>query len=182
MNTNQQTIQQTIQQTNQQTNPTINEKVLNNIVTEMITAKFNNMNPLVHNILNHVNFESSIAREVPNVQSKLDILASQGQPSMDNLIATSQTGVQPVQQVQAVQAVQPVQQVQPVQPVQQVQAVQQTSYITYAKIGIITIAIICILCVVAYMYIPEPYNYVVMCVAFAAALASDYFIVKTYCM
>ena len=163
----------TNQQTNQQTNPTINEKVLNNIVTEMITAKFNNMNPLVHNILNHVNFESSIAREVPNVQSKLDILASQGQPSMDNLIATSQTGVQPVQQVQAVQQV---------QPVQAVQQVQQTNYITYAKIGIITIAIICILCVVAYMYIPEPYNYVVMCVAFAAGLASDYFIVKTYCM
>ena len=163
----------TNQQTNQQTNPTINEKVLNNIVTEMITAKFNNMNPLVHNILNHVNFESSIAREVPNVQSKLDILASQGQPSMDNLIATSQTGVQQVQQVQDVQAV---------QPVQPVQAVQQTNYITYAKIGIITIAIICILCVVAYMYIPEPYNYVVMCVAFAAGLASDYFIVKTYCM
>ena len=160
----------TNQQTNQQTNPTINEKVLNNIVTEMITAKFNNMNPLVHNILNHVNFESSIAREVPNVQSKLDILASQGQPSMDNLIATSQTGVQPVQQVQ------------PVQSVQSVQSVQQTNYITYAKIGIITIAIICILCVIAYMYIPEPYNYVVMCVAFAAGLASDYFIVKTYCM
>ena len=169
----------TNQQTNQQTNPTINEKVLNNIVTEMITAKFNNMNPLVHNILNHVNFESSIAREVPNVQSKLDILASQGQPSMDNLIATSQTGVQPVQQVQPVQSVQSVQSV---QPVQSVQSVQQTNYITYAKIGIITIAIICILCVIAYMYIPEPYNYVVMCVAFAAGLASDYFIVKTYCM
>ena len=86
---------------NQQVEDKIDEKSVMDIISTMVSAKFNNMNPLINNILNHVNYESSIEREVPNVQSKIDIITSQEndqQPSMNNLIATSQAGLKPVHQ------------------------------------------------------------------------------------
>lgn len=165
MNTNQQ-----VANTNQQVADKIEEKSIMDIISTMVSAKFNNMNPLINNILNHVNYESSIAREVPNVQSKIDIITSQEndqQPSMNNLIATSQSGLQPVTPP-------------PQQVVQQV-VQQPINYITCAKIGIITLAIAGIICWILYMYIPKPYNYISMCVVFAAGLASDFFILKKFC-
>lgn len=167
MNTNQQiaNTNQQIANTQQQVADKIEEKSIMDIISTMVSAKFNNMNPLINNILNHVNYESSIAREVPNVQSKIDIITSQEndqQPSMNNLIATSQSGLQPVT------------------PPQQV-VQQPINYITCAKIGIITLAIAGIICWILYVYIPKPYNYISMCVVFAAGLASDFFILKKFC-
>ena len=157
---------------NQQVEDKIDEKSVMDIISTMVSAKFNNMNPLINNILNHVNYESSIEREVPNVQSKIDIITSQEndqQPSMNNLIATSQTGLQPVHQ--DVSSNIP----------QQIEKSTDHQYITYAKIGIVTIAIVGIICWVLYMYIPKPYNYISICVVFAAGLASDFFILKKFC-
>lgn len=157
---------------NQQVEDKIDEKSVMDIISTMVSAKFNNMNPLINNILNHVNYESSIEREVPNVQSKIDIITSQEndqQPSMNNLIATSQAGLQPVHQ--DVSSNIP----------QQIEKSSDHQYITYAKIGIVTIAIVGIICWILYVYIPKPYNYISMCVVFAAGLASDFFILKKFC-
>lgn len=157
---------------NQQVEDKIDEKSVMDIISTLVSAKFNNMNPLINNILNHVNYESSIEREVPNVQSKIDIITSQEsdqQPSMNNLIATSQTGLQPVHQDVSNNIP------------QQIEKSTDHQYITYAKIGIVTIAIVGIICWVLYMYIPKPYNYISICVVFAAGLASDFFILKKFC-
>lgn len=159
--------------TNQQVEDKIEEKSIMDIISTMVSAKFNNMNPLINNILNHVNYESSIEREVPNVQSKIDIITSQEndqQPSMNNLIATSQTGLQPVHQDSNNNNIP-----------QQIEKSTDYQYITYAKIGIVTIVIVGIICWILYIYIPKPYNYIVMCVVFAAGLASDFFILKKFC-
>lgn len=158
--------------TKQQVEDKIEEKSINDIISTMVSAKFNNMNPLINNILNHVNYESSIEREVPNVQSKIDIITSQEndqQPSMNNLIATSQVGLQPVHQDVSNNIP------------QQIEKSTDYNYITYAKIGIVTIAIVGIICWILYIYIPKPYNYIAMCVIFAAGLASDFFILKKFC-
>ena len=132
--------------TNQQIKNKIEEKSIMDIISTMVSAKFNNMNPLINNILNHVNYESSIEREVPNVQNKIDIITSQEndqRPSMNNLITTSQTGLQSV--IPSQQNIE-----------------QSVNYITCAKIGIVTIAIVGIICWLLYVYISYPYNYIIM--------------------
>ena len=47
------------------------------IVNDMITAKFNDHNPLINDIRNHVVIESSIEREIPQVHNKIDLIAAQ---------------------------------------------------------------------------------------------------------
>ena len=145
------------------------------MLADMRNAKFNDINPLIQNIKNHVDFESSIAREVPQIQNKIDIL-TQGEtnapdPSMSKLLATSQHNIaQPINcnsnnntnSTPAIAAEDKVN--------------NQQCYIPIAKICIITIIVIGIICWLAYMYISYPYNYITIIIACAIGLSSDYYV------
>lgn len=147
----------------------IQDEDIRNMVDQMRNAKFNDNNPLIQNIKNHVDFESSIAREVPQVQNKIDILTQDNapNPSMSKLLAASQNNI-----------------VQPINgntiTASEVKVNNQQYYIPIAKICILTIAIIGIICWLVYMYVPNPYNYMTICIVCAAGIASDYFYCNKY--
>lgn len=147
----------------------IQDDDIRNIINQMRNAKFNDMNPLVQNIKNHVDFESSIAREVPQVQNKIDILTRDNtpDPSMSKLLAASQNNIiQPIDNSSSNSNI---------NVISEDKVNNQQYYISIAKICILTIAIIGIICWLVYVYVPVPYNYVVICIACAAGIASDYF-------
>lgn len=152
---------------------TIQDDDIRNMISHMMNMKFNDKNPLIQNIKNHVDFESSIAREVPQIQNKIDILTQDNantnsqDPSMSKLLAASQNNIiqTPSNTSDTINTVNT--------PYCKVN--DQQYYLSIAKICIITIVIIGVICWIAYVYIPVPYIYVVICVACAAGIASDYF-------
>lgn len=151
----------------------IQDDDIRNMIDQMRNAKFNDMNPLVQNIKNHVDFESSIAREVPQVQNKIDILTQDDtpNPSMSKLLAASQNNIiQPISNNNSSSSSSGNINITPEDKVNN-----QQYYISIAKMCILTIAIIGVICWLVYVYIPVPYNYTVICITCAAGIASDYF-------
>lgn len=151
----------------------IQDDDIRNMIDQMRNAKFNDMNPLVQNIKNHVDFESSIAREVSQVQNKIDILTQDDtpNPSMSKLLAASQNNI--IQSISNSSSNSDNINIAPEDKVNN-----QQYYISIAKMCILTIVIIGVICWLVYVYIPVPYNYTVICITCAAGIASDYF----YCI
>lgn len=148
----------------------IQDDDIRNMIDQMRNAKFNDMNPLVQNIKNHVDFESSIAREVSQVQNKIDILTQDDtpNPSMSKLLAASQNNI--IQSISNSSSNSDNINIAPEDKVNN-----QQYYISIAKMCILTIVIIGVICWLVYVYIPVPYNYTVICITCAAGIASDYF-------
>lgn len=159
----------------------IQDDDISRMITDMRNARFNDNNPLIQSIKNHVDFESSVAREIPQVQNKIDILtqddANTPKPSMSKLLATSQHNIAQSNNCNNSNNnnnnnYYP--------DITEDKVNNQECYIPIAKICILTVIIVGIICWFAYMYIPKPYNYIVICTIFAAGFASDYFYCNKY--
>lgn len=167
----------------------INSDKLFQIVSDMNNINFNNQNPLISDLLNHVEIESSINREIPQVQSKIDLITSQqfdnpininnisnnysnvtngsysnvtGNSSYNNVINDSYNNV-PVNEEEYDEEYD--------------EENDESNTIGIAKLCIISVIIIAVLCFIVYRYVNK-YKYIIMCCIGAAVLASDYFIGK----
>ena len=141
------------------------------IVNDMITAKFNDHNPLINDIRNHVVIESSIEREIPQVHNKIDLIAAQQaaigiDESYDDIdVNTNQYIYDNEPQSENIQTTDE----------------SHNNIMNIAKLTIILLAIIGIVCWCIYMYVNNKYKYIMMACVVAAGLASDYYISKKYC-
>lgn len=135
---------------------------LSQIINDMMNAKFNDQNPLIQNIKNHVNIEQSIMQEIPQVQNKIDLLQYQNySPNTD------QSTNQQYMQQENIQS-----------PDCSIKKQDNCDWLIMSKIGILSIAGLSIICWILYKYIKSPYNYISMAVSGAAILASDFFVIK----
>ena len=141
------------------------------IVNDMITAKFNDHNPLINDIRNHVVIESSIEREIPQVHNKIDLIAAQQaaigiDESYDDIdVNTNQYIYDNEPQSENIQTTDE----------------SHNNIMNIAKLTIILLAIIGVVCWCIYMYVNNKYKYIIMACVVAAGLASDYYISKKYC-
>lgn len=165
----------------------INSDKLFQIVSDMNNINFNNQNPLISDLLNHVEIESSINREIPQVQSKIDLITSQqfdnptnipnvinnnynndsypnvtGNSSYPNVINDSYNNAS-VNEEEYYEECD--------------EECDESNTIGIAKLCIISVIIIAVLCFIVYRYVNK-YKYIIMCCIGAAVLASDYFIGK----
>ena len=175
----------------------INSDKLFQIVSDMNNINFNNQNPLISDLLNHVEIESSINREIPQVQSKIDLITSQQFDNLTNVPnnnssyhnvtnnnssyhnVTNNNSSYPNVTNDSYNNV----------PVNDYSKNEEEYYEEYdeecdesntiriAKLCIISVIIIAILCFIVYKYVNK-YKYIIMCCIGAAVLASDYFIGK----
>lgn len=136
------------------------------IVNDMINAKFNEQNPLIQNIKNHVNIEQSIMQEIPQVQNKVDLLQYQNDYQNDYQ-NNSQNDYQNNQQLTNTQENYSIQK-------------QDKHLLLISKIAILTIFVLGIICWILYNYVKYPYNYISMAVSGAVLFTSDLFIYKYF--
>ena len=162
---------------------TINSDKLFQIVSDMNNINFNNQNPLINDLLNHVEIESSINREIPQVQNKLDLITSQ-QNQEDNSVNNYPNSVNnypnsvnnyPNSVNNYPNSVNNYSNSEI--NYEQSEENDQCNNMNIAKLCIISLIIIAILCFIVYKYI-DKYKYIIMCCIGAAVLASDYFIGK----
>lgn len=144
----------------------IDPKKMAQLVTDMKYARFNDQNPLINNIRNHVSIENYINREIPSVQNKIDLLTNgPSDPSdstIDKHIPTLKEFTDEV--------------VESVDEDNNEQNNSCVSSITIAKLIIITIIIALFISAIVYMYIDTPYMYYIIGVVIVIALGCDYYI------
>lgn len=163
----------------------INSDKLFQIVSDMNNINFNNQNPLISDLLNHVEIESSINREIPQVQSKIDLITSQQFDNPTNIPNNNYPNVTndsyPNDSYNNVTGNSNYNNV-PVNEEEEYyeecdEECDESNTIGIAKLCIISVIIIAVLCFIVYRYVNK-YKYIIMCCIGAAVLASDYFIGK----
>lgn len=137
----------------------------------MNNTNFNNHNPLIQDLLNHVEIESSINREIPQVQNKVDLITSQQQNNYSNDYEDENEYENENENED--------ENYENDQNKYYNNDKTQSKTINIAKLFIISLIIIAILCYIIYKYINK-YKYIIMCCIGAAILASDYFIGKKF--
>ena len=175
----------------------INSDKLFQIVSDMNNINFNNQNPLISDLLNHVEIESSINREIPQVQSKIDLITSQqfDNPTNINNISNNYsnvtngsysnvTGNSSYSNVTNSSYNNVINDSYNNVPVNEEEYYEEydeesdeSNTIGIAKLCIISVIIIAVLCFIVYRYVNK-YKYIIMCCIGATVLASDYFIGK----
>lgn len=146
----------------------ISSDKITKIVCDMNNTNFNNHNPLIQDLLNHVEIESSINREIPQVQNKVDLITSQQQNNnYSNDYDYEEENENEYENEDE----------QIIQNEYNNNDETQSKTINIAKLFIISLIIIAILCYIIYKYINK-YKYIIMSCTGAAILASDYFIGK----
>lgn len=151
------------------------------IVNDMITAKFNDHNPLINDIRNHVVIESSIEREIPQVHNKIDLIAAQ-QAAIDiNESYDDDVDVNINQNTNQYIYDNLNNEIESQSENIQTNDESYNNIMNIAKLTIILLAIVGIVCWCIYMYVNNKYKYIMMACVVAAGLASDYYISKKYC-
>lgn len=145
----------------------ISSDKITKIVCDMNNTNFNNHNPLIQDLLNHVEIESSINREIPQVQNKVDLITSQQENNYSNDYDYEDENEYENEDENYEND----------QNKYYNNDETQSKTINIAKLFIISLIIIAILCYIIYKYINK-YKYIIMCCTGAAILASDYFIGK----
>lgn len=168
----------------------INSDKLFQIVSDMNNINFNNQNPLISDLLNHVEIESSINREIPQVQSKIDLITSQQFDNPTNIPNVTNNNYPNVPSNSSYNNVTndsyhnvtngsynvPVNEEEYYEE-EYDEECDESNTIGIAKLCIISVIIIAVLCFIVYRYVNK-YKYIIMCCIGAAVLASDYFIGK----
>ena len=158
----------------------ISSDKITKIVSDMNNTNFNNHNPLIQDLLNHVEIESSINREIPQVQNKVDLITSQ----QENNNITQQNNYSNDYDYEdenddEYENENEDENYENDQNKYYNNDETQSKTINIAKLFIISLIIIAILCYIIYKYINK-YKYIIMCCTGAAILASDYFIGKKF--
>ena len=169
----------------------INSDKLFQIVSDMNNINFNNQNPLISDLLNHVEIESSINREIPQVQSKIDLITSQQFDNPTNIPNVTNNNYPNVPSNSSYNNVTndsypnvtngsynnvPVNEEEYYEE-EYDEECDESNTIGIAKLCIISVIIIAVLCFIVYRYVNK-YKYIIMCCIGAAVLTSDYFIGK----
>ena len=140
------------------------------IVNDMIQAKFNDHNPLINDIRNHVVIESSIDREIPQVKDKVELIAAQqaaimGEPIMNEMFVDKSEYQSEDEQSE----------------IKQINNISNTinsiNTINIAKLSIIILIIIIACCYLVYIYvdIDNKYKYAIMsCICIIGVLCCYY--------
>lgn len=150
------------------------------IVNDMITAKFNDHNPLINDIRNHVVIESSIEREIPQVHNKIDLIAAQ-QAAIGINESYDDVDIDVNINQNTNQYIHDNLNNEPQSENIQTNDESHNNIMNIAKLTIILLAIIAVVCWYIYMYVNNKYKYIMMACVVAAGLASDYYISKKYC-